>query len=70
MFPCMLIVHQDHTNTIHVYIVIVMTHVIALEACPSSQGSFEPITPPQVDGWALVYPIVTISIGDGGGGGN
>ena len=69
MFPCMLIVHKDHTSTIHVYIAIVMTHVIALEAWQSSQGSFEHITPPQVDGWALVDHIVPISIGDGGGGG-
>ena len=69
MFPCMLIVHRDRTNTIHVYIVIVMTHVITLEAWQSSQGSFEPITPPHVDGWVLVYPMVPISLGDWGGGG-
>ena len=56
MFPCMLIVHKEHINTIHVYIVIIMTHVIALEARQSSQGSFEPIIPPQIDDWALVYP--------------
>ena len=54
MFPCMLIV--DHTSTIHVYIVIIMTHVIALEAWQSSQGSFEHITPPQVDAgpWLII----------------
>ena len=38
MFLCMLIVHNDHTSTIHVYIAIVMTPVIALEAWQSSQG--------------------------------
>ena len=27
-------------------------------------GSFEHVTPPQVDGWALVDHIVPISIGD------
>ena len=68
MFPCMLIAHKDHTSTI-LYIVIVMTHVIALEAWQSSQGSLEHIAPPQVDGWALVDNIVPISIRDWGWGG-
>ena len=35
--------HKDHYNAIQVYSVI--THVIALEAGQSSQGTFEPITP-------------------------
>ena len=41
----MLISHDDHTNTIQVYSVTVMTHVKALEAGQSSQGTSEPITP-------------------------
>ena len=42
----MLIAHdEDHNNTIQVYSVTVMTHVIALEAGQSSLGTFEPITP-------------------------
>ena len=45
MSPYMLIAHNDHNNTIQVYSVTVMTHVIALEARQSSQGTFEPITP-------------------------
>ena len=65
---CMTIVHKDHTNTTNIYSVIVMTHIIALDSWQSSQGQFEPITPPQVDGWALVYPKVPISIGDWGWG--
>ena len=44
MSPCMLIAHKDHTYT-HMYSVTVMTHVIALEARQSSQGTSEPITP-------------------------
>ena len=43
MSPCMLIAHKDHNNTIHVYSVTVMTHVIALQAGLSSQSIFEPI---------------------------
>ena len=45
MSPCMLIAHEDHTNTIQVDSLMVMTHVIALEAGQSSQGTSEPITP-------------------------
>ena len=41
----MLISHKDHTNTIQVYSVTVMTHVKALEAGQFSQGTSEPITP-------------------------
>ena len=42
---CMLIYHKGHTDTIHVYSVTVMTHVKALQAGHSSQGTSEPITP-------------------------
>ena len=42
---CMLISHKGHNNTIQVYSVTVMTHVIALEAGQSSQETFEAITP-------------------------
>ena len=41
----MLIPHKGHTDTIQVYSVIVMTHVKALQAGHSSQGTSEPITP-------------------------
>ena len=42
---CMLIFHKGHTDTIQVYSVTVMTHVKALQARHSSQGTSEPITP-------------------------
>ena len=42
---CMLIPHNGHTDTIQVYSVTVMTHVKALQAGHSSQGTSEPITP-------------------------
>ena len=42
---CMLIFHRGHNNTIQVYSVTVMTHVKALQAGQSSQGTSEPITP-------------------------
>ena len=41
----MLISHKGHTDNIHVYSVTVMTHVKALQAGHSSQGTSEPITP-------------------------
>ena len=41
----MLIPHKGHTDTIQVYSVTVMTHVKALHAGHSSQGTSEPITP-------------------------
>ena len=41
----MLIFHKGHTDTIQVYSVTVMTHVKALQAGYSSQGTSEPITP-------------------------
>ena len=43
----MLIYHKGHTDTIQVYSVTVMTHVKALQAGHSSQGTSEPITPGQ-----------------------
>ena len=41
----MLIPHKGHTDTIQVYSMTVMTHVKALQAGHSSQGTSEPITP-------------------------
>ena len=41
----MLIPQKGHTDTIQVYSVTVMTHVKALQAGHSSQGTSEPITP-------------------------
>ena len=41
----MLIYHKGHTDTIQVYSVTVMTHVKALQAGHSSQGTSEPISP-------------------------
>ena len=32
MYPYMLIIHKDHKNTIQIYSVTVMTHVISLDA--------------------------------------
>ena len=40
----MLIFHKGHTDTIQIYSVTVMTHVKALQAGHSSQGTPEPIT--------------------------
>ena len=44
----MLISHKGHTDTIQVYYVTVMTHVKALQAGHSSQGTSEPITPARI----------------------
>ena len=44
----MLICHKGHTDTIQVYSVTVMTHVKALQAGHSSQGTSEPITPANI----------------------
>ena len=46
---CMLIPHKGHTDTIQVYSVTVMTHIKALQAGHSSQGTSEPITPAIVE---------------------
>ena len=42
---CMLIFHKGHTDTIQVYSVTVLTHVKALQAGHSSQGTSEHISP-------------------------
>ena len=47
----MLIPHKGHTDTIQLYSVTVMTHVKALQAGHSSQGTSEPITLEQI--WRL-----------------
>ena len=44
----MLIPHKGHTDTIQVYSVTVMTHVKALQAGHSIQGTSEPITPAMI----------------------
>ena len=59
----MFISHKGHTDTIQVYSVTVMTHVKALQAGHSSQGTSEPITP-GYDMW-----ISHIGGFKGGGGG-
>ena len=41
----MSIAHKGHTDSVQVYSVTVMTHVKALQAGHSSQGTSEPITP-------------------------
>ena len=46
----MSIAHKELKNTKQVYAMTVMTHVIALEARQSSQGTFKPITPEYPDG--------------------
>ena len=53
---CMLIPHSGQTDTIQVYSVTVMTHVKALQAGHSSQGTSEPITPAR--------PLLVLAIGD------
>ena len=57
----MLIFHKGHTDTIQVYSVTVMTHVKALQAGHSSQGTSEPITPGR---WRTLHR----ERGGGGGG--
>ena len=39
---------KDNKNTMQDYLVTAMTHVIALDAGPSSQGALKPITPVQL----------------------
>ena len=53
--PCMLIAQKDNRNTIQVYLVTAMTHVIALEAVQSSQGALKPITPVQLITNIVIY---------------
>ena len=51
----MLISHKGHNKTIQVYSMTVMTHVEALQAGQSSQGTSEPITP------AYLYSLLIFS---------
>ena len=57
----MLISHKGHTDTIQVYSVTVMTHVKALQAGHSSQGTSEPITPALIGAaiWAKSKMVTT-----------
>ena len=62
---CMLIPHKGHTDTIQVYSVTVMTHVKALQAGHSSQGTSEPITPGSAmftSGCTVLTPGCTVSL--------
>ena len=56
----MLISHKGNNNTIQVYSVTVMTHVKALQAGKSSQGTSEPITPVLVPA-AVIVTLVNFS---------
>ena len=47
--------HKDNRNTIQVYLVTAMTHVIALEAGQTSQGALKPITPVQLITDIVIY---------------
>ena len=49
----LLITHKDNNNTIKVYSVTVMTHVIALEDGQSSQGAHTPITRVTMNGQGM-----------------
>ena len=56
--PCMFSAHKDNShnrNTIQVYLVTAMTHVISLEAGQSSQGALKPITPVQLITNIVIY---------------
>ena len=55
MTPCMLIPHEDNKNTMQVYLVTVMTHVIALQAGQSNQGALKTITPVQLITNIVIY---------------
>ena len=46
---------KDNKNTMQVYLVTAMTHVIALEAGPSSQGALKLITPVQLITNIVIY---------------
>ena len=60
----MLIPHKGHTDTIQVYSVTVMTHVKALQAGHSSQGTSEPITPAAISDDRKSLSIAFLSISD------
>ena len=51
----MLSYHKGHTDTIQVYSVTAMTHVKALEAGQTSQGTPEPITPGPFRDWFVYF---------------
>ena len=57
----MLVPHKGHTDTTQVYSVTVMTHVKALQAGHSSQGTSEPITPPAIV--VITLPVRTYCSG-------
>ena len=64
----MLITHKGHNNTIQVYSVTVMTHVKALQAGHSSQGTSEPITPDLIVCYIIInsptdgsYTVILVS---------
>ena len=57
----MLIPHKGHTDTIQVYSVTVMTHVKALQAGHSSQGTSEPITLVLLSALLLALHLVVLS---------
>ena len=46
---------KDNKNTMYVYLVTAMTHVIALEAGQSSQGALKPITTVQLITNIVIY---------------
>ena len=46
---------MDNKNTMQVYLVTAMTHVIAFEAGKSSQGALKPITPVQLMTNIVIY---------------
>ena len=56
----MLIFHKGHADTIQVYSVTVMTHVKALQAGHSSQGTSEPIAMAQWLGLIISTFLVQI----------
>ena len=61
---CMLIYHKGHTDTIQVYSVTVMTHVKALQAGHSSQGTSEPITPGRLVDYRRQFERTTRTVGE------
>ena len=62
MSHCMLIAHKGHNNIIQFYSVAVMTHVIALEAGQSSQGTWESITPVTISLYVYNYAMSGVGV--------
>ena len=54
-FPIYICNSKDNKNTMQVYLVTAMTHVIALEAGQSSQGALKPITSVQLITNIVIY---------------